>query len=301
MKTLYTGKLFIFLVAYLTVISLIQAQAPLKMSYQAVIRDSAGELVVNSNIGVQISILQGTTKGGAVFVERHFPTTNENGLVSLHIGEGSVESGSMEELNWAEGPYFIQTEIDLHGGNNYTMAHTSELLSVPYALFAKTFDGYEDLLSRIEALEEALDNDDPEPGTVTDIDGNVYQTVIIGNQEWITENLRVTKYNNGDDIPTGLNDSEWQNTTQGAYAIYPHDGGETEDDVEGINSDEEMIGAYGMLYNWYSVDDERGLCPAGWSIPSDEDWTQLINYAIDQGYPNDGDNPNSTWNTLRFQ
>jgi uncharacterized protein (TIGR02145 family) len=108
--------------------------------------------------------------------------------------------------------------------------------------------------------------------SVTDIDGNVYPTVIIGNQEWMAENLRVTRYNNGDAIPTGLNNTEWGNTTSGAYAIYPHG------DIDGLDSDEEVVAAYGKLYNWYSVDDERGLCPEGWSIPIHNEWTQLEQY-----------------------
>ena len=260
------------MIILLGIFSVIQAQAPQKMNYQAVIRDSGGELVTNGGIGMQVSILQGSPEGTAVYVERHFTTTNDNGLVSIHLGGGTVESGTMEEINWGEGPYFIHTETDLDGGTNYTLAHTSELISVPYALYAKTFDGYEDLLSRIEALEEALDIDDPEPGTVTDIDGNVYQTVIIGNQEWMAENLRVSRYNNGNAIPTGLSDGEWGSTTSGAYAIY--------------NNSNDMLEAYGKLYNCYAVDDERGLCPEGWSIPGDDDWTALVNYVVSQGFPN---------------
>ena len=131
------------------------------------------------------------------------------------------------------------------------------------------------------------DDDNGEVDTVTDIDGNVYQTVIIGNQEWMAENLRVTRYNNEDDIPTGLSNADWGSTTSGAYEIYPHEGGGiTENDVEGINSDAEMVAAYGKLYNWYAVVDSRGLCPQGWSVPSDDDWITLVNYVVSQGFLN---------------
>ncbi len=109
---------------------------------------------------------------------------------------------------------------------------------------------------------------------VTDIDGNEYITVIIGDQEWIAENLRVTSYNNGDAIPTGLNNTEWSNTTDGAYAIFDHNHWA----ADGINSPEEMVAAYGKLYNWFAVTDPRGLCPEGWSVPSHDDWTQLEQY-----------------------
>ncbi len=134
---------------------------------------------------------------------------------------------------------------------------------------------------------------------VSDIDGNEYATVIIGNQEWMAENLRVTRYNNGDDIPTDLSDDDWEDTTEGASAIYPHTGGSTENDVEGIESDEEMLEAYGKLYNWYAVDDPRGLCPEGWRVPSDDDWTQLVDFVVDQGFPNEIGNPNGAGNALK--
>ncbi len=109
---------------------------------------------------------------------------------------------------------------------------------------------------------------------VSDIDGNQYITVIIGDQEWMAENLRVTQYNNGDAIPSDLSDSDWRNTTAGAYAIYDHNASDT----DGINSPEEMVDAYGKLYNWYAAANPRGLCPEGWSLPSHDEWTQLERY-----------------------
>ncbi len=109
------------------------AQAPQKMSYQAVIRNSSDQLVVNTQIGMQISILQGSSTGTPVYVETQTPTTNANGLVTIEIGGGI----GFDTINWANGPYFIKTETDLTGGTNYTISGTSELLSVPYALNAK--------------------------------------------------------------------------------------------------------------------------------------------------------------------
>lgn len=137
MKTLNTLKISIVcLIIGILVVDFIQAQAPLKMSYQAVIRDAAGELVSNTGIGMQLSILQGGKEGTTVYVERHFPTTNDNGLVSIEIGGGTVISGSIESINWGDGTYYVKTETDLLGGANYTLSHTSAFLSVPYALFA---------------------------------------------------------------------------------------------------------------------------------------------------------------------
>jgi len=114
------------------------AQSPEKMSYQAVVRDGSNNLVSSSSVGMQISILQGSVSGMAVYVETQTPTTNPNGLVSLEIGAGTVVSGTFATIDWANGPYFIKTETDPTGGTSYTITGTSQLLSVPYALHAKT-------------------------------------------------------------------------------------------------------------------------------------------------------------------
>ena len=113
-------------------------QVPEKMSYQAVVRNTTNNLVTNQPVGMQISILQGSSTGTAVYVETQTPTSNANGLVSLEIGGGTVVSGNMATINWANGPYFIKTETDPTGGSSYTITGTSQLLSAPYALYAKT-------------------------------------------------------------------------------------------------------------------------------------------------------------------
>jgi uncharacterized protein (TIGR02145 family) len=102
----------------------------------------------------------------------------------------------------------------------------------------------------------------PGAPTVTDIDGNIYNTVQIGTQCWTQSNLKVSKYRNGDSITTGLNNSAWQNTMSGAYAIY--------------NNEQVNEGLYGKLYNHYAVTDSRGLCPTGWHVPSDGEFNQMI-------------------------
>ena len=116
------------------------AQAPQKFTYQAVIRDAANSLITNTAVGMRISILQGSISGTAVYAELQFPTSNTNGLVSLEVGSGAVVSGSFATINWANGPYFIKTEIDPAGGVNYTISGTNQLLSVPYALYAHSAD-----------------------------------------------------------------------------------------------------------------------------------------------------------------
>lgn len=114
------------------------AQVPQKMSYQAVVRNASNALVINASVGMQISILQGSATGTAVYVETQNPTTNDNGLVSLEIGNGTIVSGVFASIDWANGPFFIKTETDPLGGSNYTIVGTSQLLSVPYAMYAET-------------------------------------------------------------------------------------------------------------------------------------------------------------------
>ena len=131
-------KKIITICAALFITASVFAQAPEKMSYQAVVRDASDNLITNTQIGMQISILQGSASGTAVYVETQEPTTNTNGLVSLEIGSGTVVSGDFTAIDWANGPYFIKTETDPTGGTSYSITGTSQLLSVPYALHAKT-------------------------------------------------------------------------------------------------------------------------------------------------------------------
>ena len=104
-------------------------------------------------------------------------------------------------------------------------------------------------------------------GSMTDQEGNVYKTIVIGNQEWMAENLKTSIYRNGDPIATNLTDAEWQithNDQLGAWAFY--------------NNDSQFECPYGKLYNWYAVADPRQLCPVGWHIPADAEWTTLTDY-----------------------
>lgn len=113
------------------------AQAPNKMSYQAVVRDASDELLISKSIGVQISILQGGAQGTSVYTETFAPTTNANGLVTLEMGTGIVVSGDITTIDWNNGPYFMKTETDPTGGIAYSISGTSQLMSVPYSMQAQ--------------------------------------------------------------------------------------------------------------------------------------------------------------------
>ena len=173
--------------------------------------------------------------------------------------------------------------------SNVQVRQTNEKLSVSFDLFGKA----DDYLVTIEYAEDGqqflqLKQEMLRPGKkeilvdqalycascifrvhavdvrIMDIDGNYYHTVKIGDQVWMRENLKTSKYRNGDPIPTHLSDADWGSTSLGAYAIY--------------NNDSANNTTYGKLYNWYAVADPRGLCPAGWHVPSDAEWTTLENF-----------------------
>lgn len=104
--------------------------------------------------------------------------------------------------------------------------------------------------------------------TVTDIDGNIYKVTEINSRCWLANNLKTSRYSNGDVIPNVTDDDEWITLESGAWAYYDND------------SSFEI--PYGKLYNWYAVVDDRGLCPEGWRVPTDEEWTNLKLYLGDQ-------------------
>ncbi len=116
------------------------AQSPQKMSYQSVVRDTSGNLLANTIVGVQISLLKGSPNGTNVYTETYnpIPQTNINGLVTLAIGTGTPSIGLFGDIDWASGPYFLRVRIDPSGGTGYSIVGISELLSVPYALYAET-------------------------------------------------------------------------------------------------------------------------------------------------------------------
>ena len=123
-------------------------------------------------------------------------------------------------------------------------------------------------------------------GDTLEYDNYWYETVLIGDQCWFAENLRTTVYGNGDAIPAGLTDGEWDSTTSGATAVYG-EGSSTcynySPDIDACD-EAQSLSEYGRLYNWYAVDDARGLCPSGWHVPTDGEWTGLEDFITSQGF-----------------
>ena len=150
----------------------IWAQSPDLMTYQAVLRNAENHLLTNQAIAIQISILQGTPNSAPVYTEFHLVNTNDNGLVSLEIGDG-VSGDDFSLIEWSSGPYFIKTETDPDGGTNYTITSLSQLLSVPFAKYAdqagNTFSGSYADLAGAPVNVSAFTNDE---GYLTAITGN---------------------------------------------------------------------------------------------------------------------------------
>ncbi|MFY7991317.1 MAG: DUF1566 domain-containing protein [Fluviicola sp.] len=131
-------KLILSLVAIATITLSSFGQAPEGFKYQAVVRDAGNTILNNQAVGMRMTIQQGSIGGTTVYSETFAPTTNAYGLVNLEIGNGTVVTGTFATIDWANGPYFMETAVDVTGGTSYAVMGTSQLMSVPYALYAKT-------------------------------------------------------------------------------------------------------------------------------------------------------------------
>ena len=303
------------------------------ISYQAVVRDGQNRLAINEAVSVTISVLDAnntvqytetenvtTNANGLIslnigdgdptafaaisWIDAKFQTTinlTNLGYQVTNTSPVSVVPVAMYALSSPEGfsgdyDDLTNKPTNVSTFNNDAGYLTRDSLGDCTCLTAAELQA---LLDRIDALEETLANQgsdttdtavdaQPCPGapTVTDVDGNVYNTVQIGDQCWMRENLRTTRYANGTTIPLGTSNSS---TT--AYRYYP--------DNESAN-----VSTYGYLYNWAAVkkgassssanpSGVQGICPTGWHVPSDAEWTELENYVSSQSqYVCGGDEDN---------
>jgi uncharacterized protein (TIGR02145 family) len=286
MKAIFTTTLFMLISTFLW------AQAPQGIPYQAVMRNADGSVMASSAVSLTFMIHDGTATGAIVYQESHSLTSNAQGLVSCVVGNGVVSQGNFANIHWGGGAKF------LHVMMGSTDLGTQQMLSVPYALYSNGIDvqvsetgdtltigGNSVIVPGISAA-NANNNNIPTSGlgavvlpgnntcadqfinvvgcngqTSLTYDGRTYDLAEIGGQCWFADNLATDQYRNGDPIPTGLDNTTWQNTTSGAYAIY--------------NNDPANDVTYGKLYNWYTTVDNRGLCPTGWHVPSDCEWMYL--------------------------
>ena len=280
-------KLYLLLIGILLFGASMYAQTPQAINYQGVARDNSGNVLANQAVALRLSILTGSVTGTAVYVETHTTTTDGFGLFALHIGQGTVVSGSFSTIDWGSNSCYLKVEIDPAGGTTYQVVGTSQFASVPYALYAQSsgsathgnnpgdmlyWNGTSWVIIPAGSNGQQLIfcNGVPAWGgcaslyPITDIDGNGYDTVHIGTQIWLKQNLKTTHYRNGDPIPNVTDGTEWGNLTTGAYCNY--------------NNDVNNSTTYGRLYNWYAVNDSRNIAPTGWHVATDTEWTTLTNF-----------------------
>jgi uncharacterized protein (TIGR02145 family) len=253
----------------LMLVSVLFAQVPQSFKYQTVVRATDGTAIASQTVAFKISILQGSSSGSAVYVETFSVATNQFGLATFNIGQGTT-TDDFTAIDWSSGLYWVKVEIDPAGGTAYSEAGTSQLLSVPYALYSKNTV---DLESQIASLEDKLNSSGL---IVKDIDGNIYNTVKIGNQVWMAENLRVTRYPDGTPIPMVTENSAWNALTiaDRAYTFY--------------NNNIANAKVWGGYYTWSTVTNGsssntnpsniQGICPDGWHVPSDAEYQELELY-----------------------
>ena len=132
-------KKIITILAAVTLLAMesVYSQAPQRFKYQAIARDNSGNVLANQNVSFRISILLGSASGTSVYTETQTASTNQFGLANLNIGSGTLVSGNFSIINWANNSYYVKIEFDPAGGSSYTTMGTSQLLSVPYSLYAE--------------------------------------------------------------------------------------------------------------------------------------------------------------------
>jgi hypothetical protein len=133
------GGLLVFIMNCMTIVTF--AQAPQGMNYQTVLRNSSGSIIPNQNVSLRFSILSGSSTGTVVYKELYSVATNALGIINLIIGSGTPISGSFANINWGSANHYLEVEADLQGGTNFTTLGTTQLMSVPYALYAANGGG----------------------------------------------------------------------------------------------------------------------------------------------------------------
>jgi uncharacterized protein (TIGR02145 family) len=249
-------------------------------------------MMAEAAMTITFKIHDNTATGTVVYEESHTTTTNTQGLISLNVGNGVAVLGTFSGVNWGSGHKFLH--VLMNAGSGVVDLGTQQMMSVPYAMYA------EDVPVRVSVIGDSLfigNQVSIVPGvsaanpisisnygslllpgnttcqneyiSVTGCGGQdsllyydrYYSLAEIGGQCWFAENLATDKYANGDNIPTGLTNTQWLSTTAGAYAVY--------------NNDLANDAIYGKLYNWYTTVDTRGVCPTGWHVPSDCEWNYM--------------------------
>lgn len=298
----------------------LKAQAPQGFNYQATVRNSSGDLILNQNVYFKFNIMQGSQTSVPIFNEVHYVPTDDLGQVNLVIGQGTPTTGSFSQIDWSQGSYFLGIELDT--GNGYTAMGTTQLLSVPFALYAENAGNgnisnpnLESVLAENNSANSQQIKDLQDPTEAQDAATKAYIDALIANLQTQIENLSSGSNPTNDsgsvsDIDGNsynyntYGDFQW--TLENAQMVTYRDGTPIPQVTDPNEWSQLTTGAWcyynndptkGMLYNWYAVagihDNDpntpnKELAPDGWQVPTDIEWTSLEEHLIANGYNYDG-------------
>ena len=300
----------------------LQAQAPQGFNYQATVRNNSGDLIINTNVYFKFNVIQGSQTSLPVFTEIHYVPTDDLGQISLVIGQGTASAGVFSEIDWSLGSYYLGIELDT--GSGYVAMGTTQLLSVPYALYAESSGNSTPTTPNLQSVlaennsannQQIKDLQDP-----TDAQDAVTKNYTYSKAE--VDALLANLQSQIDDLDTDnssgsvtdqdgntydyltYGDQVW--TVENAEMVTYRDGTPIPEVTDPTEWQNLTTGAWcyydndptkPRLYNWYAVagihdtdpnTPNKEFAPQGWRVPTDVDWTTLENYLIVNGYNYDG-------------
>ena len=312
-------KFYAILCIAIASLTQLQAQAPQGFNYQATVRNSAGDLIVNTNVYFKFNVIQGSQTAVPIFTETHYVPTDDLGQVNLIIGQGTANTGIFSELDWSLGSYYLG--IELNTGNGYVAMGTTQLLSVPYALYAEnsgnstpTTPNLEAVLAENNSANNQQIKDLQDPTEAQDAATKAYiDTLIADAVAGLQSQIDDLESDNSSGSVTDIDGNTYDYLTYGdqvwtvenAEMVTYRDGTPIPEVTDATEWENLTTGAWAYynndptkprLYNWYAVmgiHDAASLpdatlrkefAPEGWHVPSDAEWTTLEEHLIANGY-----------------
>ena len=315
-------KFYIFLCLAIASLTQLQAQTPQGFNYQATVRNTTGELIINSNVYFKFNVIQGAQTTVPVFTETHYVPTDDLGQVTLIIGEGTANTGVFSEIEWSLGSYFLGIELSIDGPNDYVAMGTTQLLSVPYALYAAnsgnatatTPDLGSVLAQNNSASDQQIKNlQDPTEAQDAATKNYTYSkaevNALIANLQSQIDNSEATSVTDidGNTYDYITYDTQVWTVDNAAMVTY-RDGTSIPQVTDPTEWSNLTTGAWcyhnndptkPRFYNWYAVmgihdtdpdTPNKEFAPDGWHVPSDAEWTTLENHLIANSYNYDQTN-----------
>ena len=316
-------KFYAILCLAIASLTQLQAQTPQGFNYQATVRNSSGDLIVNTNVYFKFNVIQGSETSVPIFTETHYVPTDDLGQVNLVIGQGTANLGSFSALDWSLGSYYLGIELDT--GNGYLAMGTTQLLSVPYALYAENSGNATSATPNLEAVlaennsannQQIKDLQDPTEAQDA-VTKNYAETqfysqsevdALIANlqsqiDDLDTENSFRLDYGPTTATPmtTSLTATRFGRLTMPLMVTY-RDGTPIPEVTDATEWSNLTTGAWcyynndptkPRFYNWYAVmgihdtdpdTPNKEFAPEGWHVPSDAEWTTLENHLIANSY-----------------